>query len=78
MNRMRAPDRAAASRAELTVYDLLGQPVVTLVRGPLPPGEHLVRWDGRDEAGRKLASGLYVYRLDAGSRALMRKLLLVQ
>jgi len=63
---------------ELMVYDLLGQPVRSLVREQVRPGQHVARWDGRDGAGRPVASGVYLYRLVAGGRAASRKLLLLQ
>ena len=63
---------------ELTVFDLVGQRVTTLVWGTWEVGEHEVRWDGRDEYGRKLASGVYLYLLRAGSRIEGRKLLLLE
>jgi len=63
---------------ELTVYDLAGQAVVTLLNGWRPSGTHVVHWDGRDASGRELASGVYVYRLRAGERAGQRKLLLLR
>ncbi|MEW6756577.1 MAG: FlgD immunoglobulin-like domain containing protein, partial [Candidatus Latescibacterota bacterium] len=52
-----------AGRAEVSVHDLLGQRVAVLVQGRREAGEHTVRWDGRGEGGRALASGVYVCRL---------------
>ncbi len=49
-----------ASLVELAVYNLTGQKVATLVRGERPAGMFAVRWDGRDEAGGELASGIYL------------------
>ncbi|MEW6753114.1 MAG: FG-GAP-like repeat-containing protein [Candidatus Latescibacterota bacterium] len=62
----RLPERA---RVELTVYDLLGQQVATLVQGEREAGAHQVTWDGRDTAGRPLASGVYLCRLRAAGQA---------
>ena len=55
----------AAGPVQLSVYALNGQQVRTLVQGAAAPGWHVVRWDGRDEAGRAVASGAYLYRLAA-------------
>ena len=62
----------------LTVYTLLGQPVRTLVQARQPVGSYEVRWDGRDAAGRAVASGAYFYRLQRGSMALTRRMLLLR
>ena len=47
----------------LTVYNLLGQPVRRLVDTVQVGGHHLALWDGRDDGGRDLASGVYLVRL---------------
>ena len=65
------------TRVELAVFDLLGQRVASLARGEYAAGNHAVRWDGRDEQGRNLASGVYLYRLRSGYRMETRKLLLL-
>ncbi len=66
------------SPVELTIYNLLGQPVAVLVRGPSPAGTFAVRWNGRDQVGRAVTSGVYFYRLRAGEDTKVRKLLLLQ
>ena len=48
---------------ELDVFDLLGRPVKSLAAGAVAPGNHTVVWDGADEAGRRVGSGVYLYRL---------------
>ncbi len=63
---------------ELAVYDLLGQKLAVLAAGPRDSGLHSVEWDGRDDAGRPLASGSYVYRLRAGPHEGVGKLLLLR
>ncbi|MCG3121638.1 MAG: hypothetical protein ALAOOOJD_04841 [bacterium] len=54
-----------ASRVTLTIYNLFGQEVRTLVAGQREAGYHAEIWDGRDDFGRKVASGVYFYRLSA-------------
>jgi flagellar hook assembly protein FlgD len=56
---------------------LTGDRVATLAHGKRKAGSHSSRWDGRDDDGRKLASGVYMYRLEAGGWAETRKLLLL-
>ncbi|NKB69761.1 MAG: T9SS type A sorting domain-containing protein [Candidatus Latescibacteria bacterium] len=64
--------------ASLAVYNLVGQRVALLVDGPRPAGVASVRWDGRDKSGADLASGVYLYRLQVGSKVETRKLLLLR
>jgi hypothetical protein len=67
-----------AGQARLTIYDILGRRVRTLVDGVRPAGEQLVTWNGRDEAGAVAASGIYFYRLEFNGRVQTRKLTLVR
>jgi len=69
---------ARGGAAKLTVYDVQGRAVKTLVDGVLDAGEHQAVWDGRDEAGRALASGLYFYKLNAEGRELTEKMLMLK
>lgn len=63
---------------ELAVYDMQGRRLRTLVHEWRPAGNHGVRWDGRDQHGRPVASGTYHVRLKAGERSLVRKILLLK
>ncbi len=67
-----------AGQVDLAVYDLTGRRLRTLVAASLPAGEHAARWDGDDENGVPLASGLYLYRLTAGGQSQMRKMMLLK
>ena len=62
---------------DLTVYTISGQKVATLARGTRAAGYHQVFWDGRDEAGAELASGVYLYSLQVGDQLETRKMLLL-
>jgi len=62
----------------LTVYNLAGQEVKGLAQGHREAGTYALRWDGRDDDGRELASGVYLYRLQAGHQVETRKLVLVE
>jgi ligand-binding sensor domain-containing protein len=68
----------AASRVKLTVYDTTGQIVRELASGMLPAGKHSLAWEGRDDAGRPVSSGLYFARLAVGDRVLVHKMLLLK
>jgi hypothetical protein len=66
------------ARAVLSVFAVDGAEVARLINETRPAGIHAVRWDGRDAAGRPLASGVYFYRLEATGRVLTRKLVLLR
>jgi hypothetical protein len=68
----------SAMDVRLDIYDLLGQEVCTLVNGQRHAGRNQVRWDGKNESGQKVVSGIYIYRLVAGRFAESRKLLLLR
>jgi len=68
----------AAEEAELALFNLTGQRVATLMQGWRPAGTYTVRWDGRDDGGRELGAGVYLYRLQASEQIEMRKLLLLR
>ncbi|HTY08593.1 MAG TPA: carboxypeptidase regulatory-like domain-containing protein [Candidatus Edwardsbacteria bacterium] len=67
-----------AQQAELTVYNAAGQRVRTLCSANYPAGWHAVRWDGRNERGQQVASGVYLYRLRAAAGLEVRKLTVVR
>ena len=70
--------QAALSYVELGVYNSLGQKIRTLVQARQPAGRYQVKWDGRDEAGREVASGVYIYRLKAGQYSIFKKMVLIR
>ncbi len=69
---------AAASDAELALFDASGRRVKTLIGGPLAAGTHSVEWTGLDEGGRPVSAGIYFMRLRAGGRMAVQKVLLVR
>jgi len=68
----------AAGPADLAVYDLAGRLVRRLVRGEQAAGEHFVTWKGDDEAGRRVAAGVYFYRLTATGRTTTKTMVLFE
>jgi len=70
----------SSADVELIVFNLAGQQVATLVQGAQEAGTYAVTWNGQDDDGRKLASGVYLYRLTArdGKQVATRKLLLIR
>ncbi|MCC7141301.1 MAG: S8 family serine peptidase [Candidatus Eisenbacteria bacterium] len=69
---------AASSPATITIYDASGRQVRSLVNGVQAAGEHATVWDGRDDNGRPVASGVYLYRLQNEQFQAERKMLLVR
>ena len=65
-------------RAAVVVHDVTGQHVATLVSGHRRAGRYRLRWDGTDDAGRQLASGVYLVRLSTADVAQSRKVLLLR
>lgn len=62
----------------LEVRNTLGQRVRTLVQANQQPGAYVVRWDGRDDQGLSLGSGIYFYRLEAGTFSSTKRMTLLQ
>jgi len=77
-------DLPEAAHVRLELYDMSGRRVRVLVEGERPAGSHLLRWDGRDQAGQPANSGVYLFRLQARARhsgeffTATRKLLLLK
>lgn len=62
----------------LKVYNILGQRVKTLIDEPKSPGVYYQTWDGKDEQGNKVSSGVYFYQLRAGSYNQTKKMVLLK
>jgi hypothetical protein len=68
----------APARVTVQVFDYRGRLVRTLVAGEeLEPGPRQVAWDGRDDDGKRVSSGVYFYRILAGTGAVARKMVLL-
>ncbi|MCE5270904.1 T9SS type A sorting domain-containing protein [bacterium] len=65
-------------RVELRVFNLRGQLVRNLVSEQRDPGTYSVFWDGRDDSGRGVGSGVYFYRIQAGDFHMTRKMILMK
>jgi serine protease AprX len=64
--------------AEVVVYNMLGQKTRILFNGRVHPGNNYFQWDGRDESGRRAASGVYFYRIRTGNFSDTKRMLLVK
>ncbi|MCI0531417.1 MAG: T9SS type A sorting domain-containing protein, partial [candidate division Zixibacteria bacterium] len=68
----------AASQVSLDVYDILGRKVRTLVNDYLTAGVKQILWDGKNQSGDQVASGVYFYRMTAGDYNQIKKMVLLK
>lgn len=62
----------------LQIFNVLGQPVRTLVNRELPPGNQSVEWEGKNDRGQEVSSGIYFYRIEADGFARTRRMVLLR
>jgi len=72
------PQSANLINTRLEIFNFLGQKVKTLVDTRQASGTHVVQWNGTNDSGKLLASGLYVYRLQAAEFVDMKKMLFMK
>ena len=65
-------------RAELAVYSITGQKIRTLLSGPMTAGSHSAVWDGKDDAGKAVSSGVYIAQIRSGRQTASRLMALVK
>ena len=68
----------ALSNVRITIYDILGRQIETLVNQEHTAGQHSVKWDGKDAQGVPAPSGVYVYRLQTDTFTHSKKMLLLR
>jgi subtilisin family serine protease len=71
-------DLPASAPVELVVYSLLGGKVRTLISREMEAGYHQVDWDGKNDSGVPVTSGVYLYRFTAGDYLMIRKMILLK
>lgn len=71
-------DVAQSGNVKIKVYNILGQEVVTIIDRYYETGRYDIEWNGRDDLGRQLSSGVYIYRLEAGKVSKVKKMLMVK
>jgi hypothetical protein len=67
-----------AGYTEISIYDITGRQVSQPVSGDLQAGEHTIIWDGIDDAGRPISSGVYLYSITTSTGRLNRKMVLLK
>jgi hypothetical protein len=66
------------SFVELRIYDINGSLIKTLVQENLPAGNYLIKWNGDNSSGNKVSSGIYIFSIRVGDRALNKKMTLLK
>ncbi len=69
---------AEVTNVKLTIYDILGREVITLINSELHPGAYSMIWNATDKFGKKVTSGIYFYSLEAGKFTKTNKMLLIK
>ncbi len=72
------PAGSAGNQVRLDIYDVKGRLIKTLANSPAEAGSHRVIWDGYDNSGQPVTSGLYFYRLQAGSFTEVKRLVMLK
>lgn len=67
---------ASSDQVRLSIYNLLGKEIKLLLNGYFSPGNHSVQWNGTDDSGNHVSSGIYFYALKTGNGITARKMLL--
>jgi hypothetical protein len=66
------------NQVELTVYNIQGEVIARLINNILPAGNYLTKWDGKNEKGVEVTSGIYIYQLNAGEKRFSGKMTLIR
>jgi hypothetical protein len=69
---------AKPTHVRIDVYDMIGQHVTTLINTEMSAGKYNTTWNGQDNNGLKVASGMYLYRMIAGNFTMTKKMLLMK
>ncbi len=72
------PASLERTRVRLSIHDISGREIATLVDDEQPSGSHVARWNGQDANGERVASGVYFYVLQAGDERRTRKMVLLK
>ena len=67
-----------SANVRLAIYNVKGQLVRTLVDAKLPSGRHHAVWNGKDDAGRSVSSGIYLYRMESAGYSQTLKMMLMK
>jgi hypothetical protein len=65
---------AKSAKTVIKIFDILGREVITLVQGNQKQGVHRIHWDGRDNLNQSVATGVYLFRIEAGEFICTKKM----
>ena len=68
----------ATARVTLGIYNMLGEKIKTLLDDTVAAGEHSINWNGTNDSGKRVSSGIYLIRLSSGENNQMRKMVLLK
>ncbi len=71
-------DVPVKSEVKLSIYNVLGQKVTTLINKAMQPGKYQVDWSGRNDGGSQVASGVYFYKFEAGTFVQVKKMVMLK
>jgi hypothetical protein len=71
-------DGLGEQHVDLDIFNILGQHVKELINGPYSAGDHSVTWDATDQNGKRVATGIYLYRLKVGDERKTKKMLFLK
>jgi len=71
-------DIPEATRVDISVFNLMGQKIKTLKNEKTTPGYHTVQWDGTNDNGMQVSTGMYFYTLQTKAKSAMRKMLFLK
>ena len=66
------------SKVELSIFNIKGQKIKSLLSDQIAAGEHSIIWNGEDASGKKVSSGVYLYKLNTGKQTYANKMVLVK
>ena len=66
------------SNVNVSIYNILGNEIITLFNGELNVGRHAMQWNANNAYGQKVPSGLYLYQVTSDNRTLIGKMLLMK
>jgi len=72
------PENNGGAKVSLSVFNIRGQKVITLVDELKDAGQYSINWDGRDLSGNRVSSGVYFYRMQAGTFTATRKMVILK